>query len=74
MIVKQLNANHRGVFCGLLILGGGFLYLVDCVIAFALKIHPELPWFERGIYTGPSFQMTVIYMICILCIIFIKNR
>jgi hypothetical protein len=74
MIVRHFKANHAGVCFGLLILGGGFLYIVDCVIAFALKIHPELPWFERGIYTGPSFQMTVVYLICVVCITFQKNR
>ena len=35
------------------------LYLTDCLFAIYVdQIHPELPWFERGLYTGPAVYLT----------------
>ena len=36
-----------------LIMLGVIWYLLDC--AFQITDHPDLPWFERGIYAGSPF-------------------
>jgi hypothetical protein len=65
---------NRGVIDVLLLLGVVAFYLFDCLLALALKVHPELSWVERGIYTGPSFQMTVLYFIVVVISIFSRKH
>jgi len=45
----------RGFFF-LLLVGAGS-YAIDCAIA--LGAPQNFPWFERGIYAGPSFLVTI---------------
>jgi hypothetical protein len=47
----NFKSKQLEVFCALLILGG-FFYDVDCLIVILFKRHPEVPWFESGIYAG----------------------
>ena len=51
----------RVFFCFLAV--SGLFYLVDCLVFF--REHPELPWFETGIYaTSPAgFYLTVGLMV-----------
>lgn len=34
------------------------LYLTDCLFATYVDHRTELPWFERGLYTGPAVYLT----------------
>jgi hypothetical protein len=36
------------------------IYLFDCFVAiYITQAHPELRWFERGVYTGRLFVLTL---------------
>jgi hypothetical protein len=66
-IMKPSNFKSKRleVFCGLLILGGVF-YVVDCLTVIIFKDHPEVPWFESGIYAGgpAGFFWTAATIVC----------
>jgi hypothetical protein len=42
----------------------GLFYLIDCLVAFGLKVRPDLPWIESGIFTGGPFLLTVGCALC----------
>ena len=47
----NFKSNRLEVVWALLLLGVVF-YAIDCLVVIAFKRHPEVPWFERGIYAG----------------------
>ena len=72
--MKLVRLNRFELFLvGLMVCG--LFYAIDCIIALALKIHPELPWSERGMYAGPAFLMTTIFAVAFLgSLIFGKKK
>ena len=52
----QLNRFHTFVVCWGL---GAFSYLTDCLIVSTRDHPPDVPWIERGIYSGFGILFTV---------------
>jgi hypothetical protein len=61
-IMRRFELTRLQRFCSCLILGIAF-YLIDCVLA-SIN-HPDVPWFERGVYAGglAGFYWTVIVVL-----------
>jgi hypothetical protein len=77
-IMKPFNFKSKRLetFCALLTLGGAF-YVVDCLVVILLKDHPDVPWFERGIYAASpaGFFWTAGTIVCAFgYLIFGKDR
>lgn len=68
-VMKPFNFKSKRLegFCVLLLLGGVF-YVIDCLVVIAFNRHPEVPWFERGIYAGSpaGFFWTAGTILCAL--------
>jgi hypothetical protein len=50
---------------------------VDCLCSYIFKIHPELPWYERGIYAGSpvGFGFTIIvFVVSVMQLIFWESQ
>jgi hypothetical protein len=43
----------------------GCFYLIDCLLSVMFGMHPELPFYERGIFAGgPAGFLATIFMFC----------
>jgi hypothetical protein len=62
MRVKYSKPTRLRMF-SFFLTAGGIFYLVDCLVSF--RDHPELPWFETGIYAGSpaGFYLTIVFII-----------
>jgi len=60
--VNPIKPTRFKIFSGILLFAV-FCYLVDCLGTY--DRHPELPWFQRGIYAGgpTGFYATVCFAI-----------
>jgi hypothetical protein len=48
-------------------------YLVDCAMAIILDIHPELPWYWRGVHVGgPGGYLLTFLMLIITPIVTVR--
>jgi hypothetical protein len=63
MKLKPFKTSRVGIFCGLLGVSCIF-YVVDCFFAF--RDHPDVPWFESGIYAGGPIG----FLATVLCVVF----
>ena len=65
--MKLLNFKSKQleVFSVLLLLGGVY-YVIDCLIVIVFNRHPEVPWYEAGIYAGSpaGFFFTAVTILC----------
>jgi hypothetical protein len=52
--MKRFRPSPISFSLALFILALAF-YSVDCVVASIVGKHPELAWFERGLYAGGPF-------------------
>ena len=50
--------SKRRIFLALLAISGVF-YAVDCLVVVTLGKHPDVPWYESGIYAGGPFGFLV---------------
>jgi hypothetical protein len=59
--MKAFNSKRFRLFFKLM-LSAGVFYLLDCLVSF--KAHPEMPWYESGIYArGPFAVFTVTLLV-----------
>jgi hypothetical protein len=49
---------------GMIILGAVF-YIFDCVLAH--RWHPQAPWLQSGLYSGPSVLITIGCLVASVC-------
>jgi hypothetical protein len=63
--MKLFRPSRIAFFLALISLAFAF-YLIDCVVSSLVGKHPELPWFERGVYAGSPFGFiaTASVLIC----------
>jgi hypothetical protein len=53
---SQLNRFHTFAVCWAF---GIISYLADCLIVSTRNVPPDVPWIERGIYSGIAILFTV---------------
>ena len=61
-----MNTKRLTRIFGVLVLGT-LLYLADCAVALIFNSHPEVPWFELGIFAGTPFALTIVCVIGGIC-------
>jgi hypothetical protein len=73
-VTRYTPSRRKTIAVGLPI--SAALYLTDCLIAIYVdQIHPELPWFERGLYLGPATYLTFSWTLAWIAYCFIgKTR
>ena len=73
ILVKTFTSTRFRRFLFFFIAGVAF-YLLDCLLKF--KEHPDLPWYETGVFSGPKgFPTTVaLFLAAFYFLIFQKDK
>jgi hypothetical protein len=51
----------------------GASYLFDCIFATLWRLHTDLPFLARGMYTGALFLLTIASVLTAVCILISRD-